>query len=83
VTIAKRPLCAGGDAKDMQVICVKKPEYYCEGDWTGVSVICPPGVTNRPERSITIAFILAANTLQNVQSPSLVVVVTKRSPSNK
>jgi hypothetical protein len=33
-----------------------------------VSVICPPGLTSRLERSITIAFILAAITSENVIS---------------
>jgi len=53
----------------MQVIWVKKKrKYFCGRRWTGVSVICPPGVINRPERSITIAFILAAITSQDVIS---------------
>jgi hypothetical protein len=56
-------------ARDMQVICAKKKrKYFCEGGWTGVSVICPPGLTSRLERSITIAFILAAITSENVIS---------------
>src|ERR1700722_4458642 len=36
VTIAKRPLCVGRDANDVEVIWVKwEREYFCEGDWTG------------------------------------------------
>jgi hypothetical protein len=32
-----------GMARDQQVICLKRQwKYFCEGGWTGVSVICPP-----------------------------------------
>ena len=44
VTIAKRPFVWAGMANDIEVIWVKRePEYFCEEDWTGVSVICPSG----------------------------------------
>jgi hypothetical protein len=37
-------------AKDMQVICARsEPEYFCEGGWTGVSLICPVGRRHRIE----------------------------------
>jgi hypothetical protein len=56
VTIAKRPFVWAGMARDVEVIWVKKEqEYFCEGGWTGVSVICPSGAINRLGRSITIA----------------------------
>jgi hypothetical protein len=33
-----------GMARDVEVIWVKrKPEYFCEEDWTGIWVICPSG----------------------------------------
>src|SRR6202030_2249671 len=35
VTIAKRPFCLGRDARDVEVIWVKREwKYFCEGDWT-------------------------------------------------
>jgi hypothetical protein len=44
VTIAKRPLCVGRDGEDEEVICVKsEPKYFCQGGWTGKSLICPSG----------------------------------------
>ena len=44
VTIAKRPSVWAGMANDIEVIWVERePEYFCEEDWTGVSVICPSG----------------------------------------
>lgn len=39
----------GPDGGDMKVICVfGKPEYFCNGGWTGKSVICPPVRSNGP-----------------------------------
>jgi hypothetical protein len=36
VTIAKRPLCVGRDANDIEVIWVKREcKYFCGPDWTG------------------------------------------------
>jgi hypothetical protein len=49
VTIAKRPSLWAGMARDVEVIWVKKEqEYFCEGGWTGVSVICRDEKINRP-----------------------------------
>jgi hypothetical protein len=34
----------GRDGEDEEVICVKsEPEYFCEGGWTGGSLICVVG----------------------------------------
>jgi hypothetical protein len=44
VTIAKRPSVLGRDGKDEEVIWVKsEPKYFCEGGWTGDTLICPVG----------------------------------------
>ena len=43
VTIAKRP-SVGRDGDGYEVIWVKrKGEYFCKGDWTATSLICPSG----------------------------------------
>jgi hypothetical protein len=34
----------GRDARDVEVIWVKKePEYFCKEDWTAELLICPAG----------------------------------------
>jgi hypothetical protein len=81
VTIAKRPLCVGRDASDVEVIWVKRePEYFCEGGWTAKPLICPSCKISRPSGRILCAKLVKCSVtavpLCAAQVPSLRLKVT-------
>jgi hypothetical protein len=73
-------------ARDQEVIWVKRQwKYFCEGGWTGVSVICP----SAPDRADPLSQLVLSweqphheiSFQQSISSP--VVVVTGRNLSNQ
>jgi len=65
VTIAIRPSLWVRDGEHMQVIWVRrKTEYFCKGDWTGKSVICPSGALPAHTYEILISWDLPSSRFQ-------------------